>query len=120
MKGDRAGQSGSQGKEGQQIRISPQFASAARAAGKGGNRSACGTIATAKVAGAAYAGKRRHRFAIGTKAKVKRTVGKEEAGRPAPTTAPQSMDGEMWEDYRVFKAAGMLAAWRAKWGANLS
>ena len=92
MKGNREGQSGSQTKEGQQIRVSPQFAHAARAA---------------------YAGKPRRLV------KARRTVGKE-AVRPAPAPAPQSTDGEMWEDYRVFKAAGLLAAWRMKWGAHLS
>jgi hypothetical protein len=96
MKGDREGQSGSQIKKGQAkkggIRVSPQFAHAARAA---------------------YAGKPRRLRAVGKR--------KGEAIRPSPALpAPQSTDGEMWEDYRVFKAAGMLAAWRMKWGAHLS
>jgi len=68
----------------------------------------------ASAARAAYAGKRRRLV------KAKRPVGKKEAARPAPATTPRSMDGEMWEDYRVFKAAGLLAEWRRKWQANLS
>jgi hypothetical protein len=27
------------------------------------------------------------------------------------------MTAEMWEDYRIFKAAGLLKEWRRKWAA---
>lgn len=30
-----------------------------------------------------------------------------------------SDDVEMWRDYRIFKAAGLLSEWRKKWGAIL-
>lgn len=30
-------------------------------------------------------------------------------------TRPKSVTAEMWEDYRIFKAAGLLAEWREKW-----
>jgi hypothetical protein len=29
------------------------------------------------------------------------------------------MTAEMWEDYRIFKAAGLLHEWRKKWAAYL-
>jgi hypothetical protein len=29
------------------------------------------------------------------------------------------MNAEMWADYRVFKAAGLLSEWRRKWAAYL-
>jgi len=29
------------------------------------------------------------------------------------------MTAEMWEDYRIFKAAGLLKVWRRKWAAYL-
>lgn len=32
---------------------------------------------------------------------------------------PVSDLAEMWEDYHVFKSAGMLQAWRRKWAAYL-
>ena len=30
------------------------------------------------------------------------------------------MNAEMWEDYSIFKAAGLLKEWRRKWAAYLS
>ena len=46
--------------------------------------------------------------------------------RPAPglpTAAPVRRAvpdvQELWEDYRIFKAAGLLAEWRRKWRAYL-
>ncbi|MHB9139417.1 MAG: hypothetical protein ACYC4Q_08440 [Victivallaceae bacterium] len=32
---------------------------------------------------------------------------------------PLSLDAEMWEDYHIFKAAGLLKEWRRKWAAYL-
>jgi hypothetical protein len=29
------------------------------------------------------------------------------------------MTAELWEDYRIFKAAGLLHEWRRKWAAYL-
>jgi len=43
-------------------------------------------------------------------------------GCPAPSDPPPRLwqpDFEMWEDYRAFKAAGMLRAWREKYKAVL-
>lgn len=33
---------------------------------------------------------------------------------------PFSYRREMWEDYRVFKAAGLLHKWREKWAGSLA
>lgn len=33
---------------------------------------------------------------------------------------PRSATAEMWEDYRVFKAAGLLHKWREKWAGYLA
>jgi hypothetical protein len=40
-------------------------------------------------------------------------------GHVKPLRPIKSLRAEMWEDYRAFKAAGMLAAWRKKWAAYL-
>lgn len=32
---------------------------------------------------------------------------------------PRSATTEMWEDYRIFKAAGLLQKWREKWAGYL-
>jgi hypothetical protein len=46
--------------------------------------------------------------------------------RPEPPPLPvrpirplNSLAAEMWEDYRIFKAAGLLKEWRRKWAAYL-
>jgi hypothetical protein len=36
-----------------------------------------------------------------------------------PIRPPNSLTAEMWEDYRIFKAAGLLKEWRRKWAAYL-
>ena len=39
---------------------------------------------------------------------------------PEPILPINRLTSEMWEDYRVFKAAGLLKEWRRKWAAYLS
>jgi hypothetical protein len=39
--------------------------------------------------------------------------------KPEPKISISSMSAEMAEDYRIFKAAGLLSAWRIKWAAYL-
>jgi hypothetical protein len=40
--------------------------------------------------------------------------------RPAAPMRPGGPEpGELWEDYRAFKAAGLLSEWRRKWRAYL-
>jgi hypothetical protein len=36
-----------------------------------------------------------------------------------PVISVASMSAEMAEDYRIFKAAGLLSEWRRKWAAYL-
>ena len=36
-----------------------------------------------------------------------------------PFRSINRMTAEMWEDYRIFKAAGLLHEWRRKWAAYL-
>lgn len=36
-----------------------------------------------------------------------------------PVRPKNNVTAEMWEDYRLFKAAGLLAEWRNKWAAYL-
>ena len=42
---------------------------------------------------------------------------------PPPILKPMRpinrLTAEMWEDYRIFKAAGLLKEWRKKWAAYL-
>ena len=37
----------------------------------------------------------------------------------APIRPMNRMTAEMWKDYRIFKAAGLLNEWRRKWAAYL-
>jgi len=44
----------------------------------------------------------------------------EEAKVPLTPFRPWQTDiAEMWKDYRVFKAAGLLSEWRKKWAYYL-
>jgi len=36
-----------------------------------------------------------------------------------PMRPINAMTAEMWEDYIIFKAAGLLSEWRRKWAAYL-
>jgi len=39
--------------------------------------------------------------------------------RAKPLSPINRMTAEMWEDYRIFKGAGLLSEWRRKWAAYL-
>jgi len=39
--------------------------------------------------------------------------------RGKPIRPIDSLTAEMWEDYRIFKGAGLLSEWRRKWAAYL-
>jgi hypothetical protein len=79
----------------------------------------------------AYAGLKaawpRHRWKVAHKEAVSRKPHRIMPGHrhhaPPPILKPirpiNRMTAEMWKDYRIFKAAGLLSEWRKKWAAYL-